>query len=256
MAMTDDHRVALLARRLEEYGFAGLAGPLENCKDWTDLKEELGLNDAQTRFHQVEDGWLETYTGVKFHFLEPVPEEINLLDIAHALANTGRYGGHTRQFYSVAEHSMLMAEWLRKQGGTPLTVFTTLMHDAAETYIGDLCRPLKVLLPDFKAIEEKIDVAVACRFGTVYPFPPVVKELDSRILVDERRQLMSDSGNVWFTDTLEPLGVHISCLPPNIAEPAFRQLFYLYSKAVERGDWGNTPDVYGLQKLEGLGAGV
>lgn len=49
--------------------------------------------------------WIETYTGRKFYLLHPRPEDVDITDIAHALSNQCRYTGHTRMFYSIAEHS-------------------------------------------------------------------------------------------------------------------------------------------------------
>ena len=56
--------------------------------------------------------WIETYTGRKFWPLAPSPDDIDIFDIAQALSMTCRYKGHTNEFYSVAEHSVLLAEKL------------------------------------------------------------------------------------------------------------------------------------------------
>ncbi len=175
--------------------------------------------------YQVEEGWFETYTGKQFHFMDPQPEEIDVIDIAHALSMQCRYNGHTKVFYSVAEHSVLICDWLTQHGYGPQVALTGLLHDAAEAYIGDVVCPLKHVMPDFKALEKVLDVAVARKFGTLYPFPEVVKALDSRILRDERVQVMNESDNSWGTDDLEPLGVTIRGRDPLIIRHVFRSRF-------------------------------
>lgn len=172
-------------------------------------------------FYMIEDGWMETHTGKQFFFLRPRIEDIDVVDVAAALGKLCRYGGHTLRFYSVAEHSVLLARWLEAQGEDPLTVFSGLMHDATEGYLVDVPRPIKHVLKDYKRIEDGLAMAIHDRFGVFYPLPRIVHEADSRILVDERAQVMSDSGNSWGTDALEPLGVTIQFWGPDEAPQRF-----------------------------------
>ncbi len=178
--------------------------------------------------HLVEQAWMETYTGQKFHLdnEELNPDEIHLEDIAYSLSMQCRYTGHTRGFYSVAEHSIHITDQLKLRGESLAVQFTGLLHDAAEAYIGDLARPVKVMLPAFKALEDRIDVALAKRFNVIFPFPPVIKDLDVRIIKDERAQCMGDSGNVWGTDMFEPLGVTIQFWTPAKARAKFLGRFH------------------------------
>lgn len=83
-----------------------------------------------------------TYTGKIFDLLNPEPEMVCIEDIAHSLAYQCRYTGHTREFYSVAQHCVLMAE----NSDLPGDPLKKLLHDAAEAYIGDIARPFKNLL--------------------------------------------------------------------------------------------------------------
>lgn len=154
-----------------------------------------------------DKGWTETHTGVAFKFGDMTLGMINLLDIAHSLARTCRYNGHTMRHYSVAEHCIIMARWAERKGYNPREVLTILMHDAAECYIGDLIRPVKNEVPDFSVVETKIDTLVAEKFGTIYPFPGWLKELDFRILHDERLKLMHPSEHTWESDYVPPIGV-------------------------------------------------
>lgn len=188
---------------------------------------------SEPTLYTVEDGWIETYTGQRFHFENPPPEEIHLQDIAHSLAYQCRYNGHSQFFYSVAEHCVIMSDWLLDEGYSHKVALTALLHDAAETYIGDLARPVKEKVPQFKAIEAKIDRAVAVKFKIIYPFPSIIKECDTRILVDERRQVMGKTKNEWGTDSFEPLGVSIRGLSPEQGKIAFLEQYILLSSRVE-----------------------
>ena len=111
--------------------------------------------------------------------------------IAHALAHQCRYGGHCSRFYSVAEHTLILAEWVaRRPRFTPRDVLTVLHHDDSEAVMGDLVGPLKRLLPAFKEYENALDKAIAAKFHLRWPFDDWIKELDTRILVDEFENVM------------------------------------------------------------------
>lgn len=82
--------------------------------------------------------WIQTFTGQVFDPFKTEPETIKILDIGHALANTCRFGGHIKTFYSVAQHSVVVSNLVPK----PLALWG-LLHDAAEAYLGDIPRPIK-----------------------------------------------------------------------------------------------------------------
>lgn len=86
----------------------------------------------------IRSDWMQTYTGRVFWPLEPRPEDVDIVDIAHALANLCRYGGHSKVFYSVAHHSVLVSQIV-----PPADALWGLMHDSAEAYVIDLIRPIK-----------------------------------------------------------------------------------------------------------------
>jgi len=142
---------------------------------------------------------MQTRSGRAFYPLDPQPEDIVLTDICHALASEGRYANQTELFYSVAQHSMLVAsilpDHLRLEG---------LLHDAAEAYLRDLPRGLKGCLPLYKVIEHGVETAIAKRFG----FDPVstkdkalIKQADMRVLATERRDLIHKiPGIAWRLD--------------------------------------------------------
>lgn len=173
--------------------------------------------------------WMQTYTGRKFTPLNPSPADIDIVDIAHALSMTCRFGGHCKQFYSVAQHSVLMAE-----KAAPQDKLRALLHDAAEAYIGDLIRPIKLHNDTFCQVEEIVELAIADALAMPFPITnAAVKDLDNRILADERDQVMSftpcsfDDG--W--PNLPPLGVVIEEWPPHVAREKFLNAFQEYNHA-------------------------
>ena len=108
------------------------------------------------------DGFIGTFSGLRFWPLDPNPEKILIADIAHALAHQCRFGGHASKFYSVAEHSVHVSQLC-----LPEDALWGLLHDASEAYLVDLPRPLK-LLPEFapyREAERRLQRAVALRFG-------------------------------------------------------------------------------------------
>jgi 5'-deoxynucleotidase YfbR-like HD superfamily hydrolase len=133
--------------------------------------------------------WTLTRNKIKFYLLDPRPEEILFDDIAYSLAHTFRFNGHTD--YSNAQHSLRVSKIC---GSFALE---GLMHDAAETYTGDIVRPFQEAMgPEFKAgykkIESDIMKVIAEKFGFRHPMPLAVKHADNTIL---RNELMEYESN-------------------------------------------------------------
>lgn len=165
--------------------------------------------------------WFQTYTGKRFYILNPQPKDIDIRDIAHSLALKCRYGGHVAYFYSVAEHSVMLSHLVP----TPLA-FMALMHDAAETYTGDIMRPIKNSIGDeWRAIENRLELAISEVFGLSDDADKwaLIKEYDSRILTDEREMLQQPV--LPGKDYGDKLGVTINCLPWQEAERVFMARF-------------------------------
>lgn len=111
--------------------------------------------------------FMSLYSGGKFYPLDPHPEDVTVVDIAHALSQQNRFNGHVRWPYSVAQHSVHVLSAVKRmfpEADKELLLFA-LFHDAAEAYIGDVITPVKHYLPFFKEIEDKIMKAVSDKFG-------------------------------------------------------------------------------------------
>lgn len=161
------------------------------------------------------------YSGQIFFPLDPKPEDMNLLDIAHALSNMCRFNGHTIRFYSVAQHSVIVSQNVERK-----YALQALMHDAAEAYCGDIISPLKVELSEYRIILKRIEKVVGERFGFDHMLHQSVKEADCRAALTEKRDLLMPSVADWsgFGD-LKPFDEKIEPLLPKEAEQLFLDRF-------------------------------
>ena len=132
------------------------------------------------------------HSGIEFDLMAPKPEMVDIADIAHALAHICRFTGHTSAFYSVAQHSVMASYRVPREHA-----LAALMHDAAEAYIGDVAAPLKALLPDYRAIERRVELAVALKFDLPLEMPPEVKHADLVMLATEKRDFMPATAEHW-----------------------------------------------------------
>lgn len=139
--------------------------------------------------------YIETSTGRKFFALEEDPGFV-ITEIAHALSMLCRYGGHCSQFYSVAEHSVLVSEIMEKWHlGDP---FEGLLHDATEAYLVDIPGPWKCRLPDYQALEHKLDASVKRFYGLPPEKTQECKEADWIALMVEGRALLPSRGDTMI----------------------------------------------------------
>lgn len=154
----------------------------------------FGLRDGQYP--------MMTASGLIIYPLSPSPEEIDIDDIAHALGNTCRYTGHCSAFYSVAEHSVRVANLIYKTFDDRYGAWDGLMHDAAEAYIGDVARPVKYskgVGTAYKKVEDRLMRVIADKFEFSYPKPDYVEWADKVLLRTEQRDLMPAS-DVWVME--------------------------------------------------------
>ena len=170
--------------------------------------------------------WIQTYTGGYIYPLDPKPEEINIIDVSHSLSQICRFTGHVKQFYSVAQHCVLVSSMcqIHKKWG--------LLHDLPEFALVDLPRPLKRSkgFEYYLEAEEHFEEVMCKKFDLPIGMPIEVKEADDRLLITERNQLMSKPPMEW-NDKYEPYDIKIIPWEPKVAERRFLDLFYsLYNQ--------------------------
>ncbi len=179
-----------------------------------------GIDFAPTEPPRV-GSFMQTFTGRKYWPMDPKPHEVHIEDIAHSLGLQCRYAGHCIKFYSVAEHSVLIARHLAAKHA-PEVALAGLLHDAPEAYCVDIPRPLKPYLTNYKEIEQKNWLAIAARFGLQKELPREVHDADNRIIADE---LVNLREMPWHARHNNPLGVKLRYWSPEKAEIEFLATF-------------------------------
>jgi 5'-deoxynucleotidase YfbR-like HD superfamily hydrolase len=168
---------------------------------------------------RTEDTWIQTYRGRQFWPMDPQPEDIDILDVAHSLSMLCRFNGHCRAFYSVAEHCVRVS-----RACLPEHALWGLLHDIAEAYIGDIARPVKQQFQTIAETENRLLLAAAARFGLAWPIPHEVAEFDEVLLATEARDLMQPAAADWRLRA-RPLAERIHAMEPAQAERAFLERF-------------------------------
>lgn len=132
--------------------------------------------------------YITTFTGKHFTPLDPLEKDIDIRDIAHALSLIIRAGGHYKEFYSVAQHSLHCAYEAMERCANPRLVLMCLLHDSAEAYIADVTRPVKRNIPEYKAAEQRILNAIYSKYLGILPDEKeieFIKTIDDALLYHE-----------------------------------------------------------------------
>lgn len=160
---------------------------------------------------------MTTFSGTSFYLEDPLPDEVNIIDIAHALGHQGRYTGHCL-FYSVAEHSVLVSHMVPEKDQ-----LAGLFHDATEAYVADLSRPVKRALGKdntYFGIESDVWSVIAVKFGLKYELPESVKIADLAICGLER-EVLHPRAPEWDIPYPIPRHLTIQAYPPTSAPQRF-----------------------------------
>jgi uncharacterized protein len=145
-------------------------------------------------------------------------------DLAKSLSKVCRFNGHLKQFYSVAEHAVYVADLCH--GAGVQAEFWGLLHDAAEAYIGDITRPVKRMIPGIEELELKILQVIGKAVGLPWPIPQCVWDADDRMLATEAVQLMNVSAEEFpIIRQVEQVNRELWCRGPHDAETVFMNRF-------------------------------
>lgn len=193
--------------------------------------------------------WIKTYTGRQVWPLDFQPGDFDIKDIAWALSHLCRYNGHTRAFYSVAEHSFHVANEVARRLSTQeeyseLTpygrnqvIMQALLHDAAEAYIGDMVRPLKrcAELAAFCRIEDELQSRIYASIGLPEQMHPLIKQVDTELLSIEGELLLG--GTQGWSGLAEPpadFTPEIRGAAPHVMVEVFRKFYGRVYEALKR----------------------
>jgi 5'-deoxynucleotidase YfbR-like HD superfamily hydrolase len=137
--------------------------------------------------------YILTYTKTKFYPIEPNKEDIYIEDIAHSLSQMARANGHFKHFYSVAQHCVNCCREAKERGYTERVQLGCLLHDASESYLADITRPVKKYLTEYLTFEDRLQKIVYDKFGigdVSEEELKQIKEVDDAMLFYEFRELM------------------------------------------------------------------
>lgn len=174
-------------------------------------------------------------SGKYIDLVDPKEDQFDFSDIAGALSKICRFSGQTSEFYSVAEHCCHCAFQAIQDGLSQEVCACTLLHDCSEAFMGDVVRPLKVLLPYYKELELRMERVIGNKFGLDFEKHAVaIKEIDNAMLIAEKNRLASNededhmigqvSGDTitWFGEReVRSLRPDIKCWTPPEAEVIF-----------------------------------
>ena len=147
----------------------------------------------------TQSTWIETRSGRRFDVANPREEDVHIEDIAVALAHTCRFGGHALRWISVGWHSVVVHDVVAMLCDHRDTRLAALLHDAAEAYVGDMPRPLKLAFPNFVLAENKVQDIIHQKFG-LQPSEEIrtlIRKVDNQALLEEARAYMATGGRGW-----------------------------------------------------------
>lgn len=176
--------------------------------------------------------WIMTASGRPFWPLEPRIEDVWIEDIAHHLAHQCRFSGACREFYSVAQHSVLVCEEVvvaSSERDRVVNGLYALLHDASEAYLVDVPRPLKhdPQFASYREAEATLQMVIHQAFGlSPWDEPALVKTIDRRMLRTEQRDLMPPPALLERRDDVEPFPVTVEPWDPLEARTRFLVCFH------------------------------
>ncbi|MBS3962577.1 MAG: hypothetical protein KGZ61_12215 [Sandarakinorhabdus sp.] len=176
-------------------------------------------------------------SGSLFDLANPEGSELSLYDIAYGLGRVCRFAGHTGRFYSVAEHCTHVARLVPVRQAR-----AALLHDASEAIIGDVTRPLKAMLPEYRVIEARLDDFIAARFAPDGAQPldlhaAAIKAADRAMCAVEARELMPHAPGYWEGIGADPAdmkrarSIRLQCDKPEFATMAWLRAWHWYGHA-------------------------
>lgn len=179
--------------------------------------------------HKTDEGFFNSASNIKISLHDPIAEMITIEDIASSLSKICRFGGCIPEFYSVAQHTLLVVELapdnLKK---------AALLHDAAEAYLGDVIKPLKHLIKDlYTPLEHKFEKVIFEKFNVPLEQCAEIKKYDMHALEIEHNY-MRDIDKIKFINISKKLSyyryMHPYCWSPVSAESLFIHEYYTLFK--------------------------
>lgn len=187
---SEDHLAAML------FNVQGLLFNEEMIEQELLPKELDNLPNYLAKKEPQKSSAIVTFSGKTFDPVKPDSDALDILDIGRALSRQCRFTGHTRDFYSVAQHCVLAAWWAEEDRCSVLERLAILLHDAAEAYMNDIAKPVKQVLSNYLKIEQNLKHIIYHKYlGTQHclALENVVKKYDQKMMALEIHKLMPES---------------------------------------------------------------
>lgn len=178
--------------------------------------------------------YILTYSKIPFYPLAPKLDDIVIDDIAHALSLMTRGNGHCQHFYSVGQHSLSCSKEARQRGYSVRVQLACLLHDASESYISDITRPVKRHLTEYLLVEEQLQAAIYERFGLgdlSAAEAKLVRQVDDAVLYMEFEELFGT--RIFAEVPVLALRHDVSLRDFTSVEQEFLAVFTMLMKAVK-----------------------
>lgn len=103
-----------------------------------------------------------TVSGRRLDLEQPRPEDVDIRDIACGLSKICRFTGQLPEFYSIAQHSLFVAELVPAR-----LKKAALLHDASEAFLTDISRNLKhsPFMDGYRLLEDRWRAAIEEQYG-------------------------------------------------------------------------------------------
>ena len=139
--------------------------------------------------------YITTYTGKHFDPTNPDIAQVDIRDIAHALSLICRGNGQVKSFFSVGQHCINAAKEASARGYSNRVILACLLHDAGESYLSDVPRPLKTSMPEYVRTEEHLlDLIYEKYLGSKLDEEEqkLVKSIDNDLLYYDLKELLNE----------------------------------------------------------------
>lgn len=152
---------------------------------------------AAVRLHRNRDQWITTFSGKQHYFANPqrLLDTLDAQDMLRSICMEPRFTQQTTYPWSVGSHTMLMYKYAQmNKDVSPICLLKILLHDAAEGYLKDLSRPMKILLqPMYGILTDMHDTMIEHKFNLTRLTDDeraYIKELDTMALKAEAKHLL------------------------------------------------------------------
>ena len=194
-------------------------------------RRQLSTSKINDGVHVTSRGpYVVTFSGKKFFPLDVRSSDICIEDIAHALSLQCRFGGHVKRHYSVGQHSIHVADEMRKviPGCMKSVQLRGLLHDASEAFLIDLPRPLKQIqdFSVYRNIEAATQGVIYHKYGLPANLKLMVDEgikvADNLLLAKEAKDLLD---NPYWCHAMPKSKQRIPIMTPKEVEKKFLKKF-------------------------------